>query len=215
MAKTKISKTALNIRSINNYIQTVARVFGTGSAEYQAATVPLKQFDIRDKKVNGQAIVQIKNTAANRKKHQTIRAIKNRRKPVQILKRHYKKQKQAFLENIPSIERGEQAKDFYRWYAELRKEFEDVRDEVYALNEALIKIGMNADWSTSMWKDSGYRANLWEKVYDNGGSKYATYNDFMSWLKSVDDTDVDENTGESYEYNNDDYADYDMGLDYD
>lgn len=211
----KISKTALNIRSINSYIQTVAKVFGTGSAEYQAATVPLKQFDIRDKHVNGQTIVQIKNTAENRKKHQTIRAIKNRRKPVQILKRRYEKQKKAYLQNIPSIERGEKAKDFYRWLAELRKEFDDVRDEVYTLNEALEKIGMAQDWTKPMWKDSGYRANLWEKVYDNGGSKYATYSDFMSWLNNVDDVSTDENTGESYEYDNDDYAEYDMGLDYD
>ena len=214
MAK-KISKTALNIRSINSYIQTVARVFGTGSAEYQAATVPLKQFDIRDKHVNGQTIVQIKNTAENRKKHQTIRAIKNRRKPVQILKRRYEKQKKTYLQNIPLIERGEKAKDFYRWLAELRKEFDDVRDEVYTLNEALEKIGMAQDWTKPMWKDSGYRANLWEKVYDNGGNKYATYKDFMSWLNNVDDVSTDENTGESYEYDNDDYADYDMGLDYD
>lgn len=211
----KISKTALNIRSINSYIQTVAKVFGTGSAEYQAATVPLKQFDIRDKHVNGQTIVQIKNTAENRKKHQTIRAIKNRRKPVRILKRRYEKQKKAYLQNIPSIERGEKAKDFYRWLAELRKEFDDVRDEVYTLNEALEKIGMAQDWTKPMWKDSGYRANLWEKVYDNGGNKYATYKDFMSWLNNVDDVSTDENTGESYEYKNDDYADYDMGLDYD
>lgn len=210
MAK-KLSRTALNIRSINSYIQTVARVFGTGSAEYQAAVVPLKQFDIRDKHVNGQTIVQIKNTATNRKKHQTIRAIRNRRKPVQILKRRYEKQKKAYLQNIPSIERGEKAKDFYRWLAELRKEFDDVRDEVYTLNEALEKIGMAQDWTKTMWKDSGYRANLWEKVYDNGGNKYATYKDFMSWLNNVDDV----STGESYEYNNDDYAEYEMGLDYD
>lgn len=214
MAK-KLSRTALNIRSINSYIQTVAKVFGTGSAEYQAATVPLKHFDIRDKHVNGQTIVQIKNTAENRKKHQTIRAIKNRRKPVQILKRRYEKQKKAYLQNIPSIERGEKAKDFYRWSAELRKEFDDVRDEVYTLNEALEKIGMAQDWTKPMWKDSGYRANLWEKVYNNGGNKYATYKDFMSWLNNVDDVSTDENTGESYEYDNDDYAEYDMGLDYD
>lgn len=211
----KLSKTALNIRSINSYIQTVARVFGTGSAEYQAATVPLKQFDIRDKHVNGQTILQIKNTAENRKKHQTIRAIKNRRKPVQILKRRYEKQKKTYLQNIPSIERGEKAKDFYRWLAELRKEFDDVRDEVYTLNEALEKIGMAQDWTKPMWKDSGYRSNLWEKVYDNGGNKYATYKDFMSWLNNVDDVSTDENTGESYEYGNDDFDAYDMGLDYD
>lgn len=214
MAK-KLSRTALNIRSINSYIQTVARIFGTGSAEYQAATVPLKQFNIRDKHVNGQTIVQIKNTAENRKKHQTIRAIKNRRKPAQILKRRYEKQKKAYLQNIPSIERGEKAKDFYRWLAELRKEFDDVREEVYTLNEALEKIGLPQDWTKPMWKDSGYRANLWEKVYDNGGNKYATYKDFMSWLNTVDDVSTDENTGESYEYGNDDYADYDIGLDYD
>ena len=213
MAKTKISKTALNIRSINSYIQTVAHVFGTGSAEYQAATVPLKQFDIRDKHVNGQTIVQIKNTAENRKKHQTIRAIKNRRKPVQILKRRYEKQKKTYLQNIPSIERGEKAKDFYRWLAELRKEFDDVRNEVYTLNVSLGKIGMAQDWTKPMWKDSGYRANLWEKVYDNGGNKYATYSDFMSWLNNVDDTDVDNETGENYNYSNDDYDPYDMEFD--
>lgn len=208
----KLSKTALNIRSINSYIQTVARVFGTGSAEYQAATVPLKQFDIRDKHVNGQTIVQIKNTAENRKKHQTIRAIKNRRKPVQILKRRYEKQKKTFLQNIPSIERGEKAKEFYRWYAEISREFDDLWDEIYNnLDPSCGLFGITLD-KHQAFIDETYRMDKWETVYEKGGKNYTNLDDFFANFEPVNGNGVDENTGENMTFTNDDY---DMDMEFD
>lgn len=213
MAKTKISKTALNIRSINSYIQTVARVFGTGSAEYEAAVAPLRQFDIRDKKVNGKTIVQIKNTATNRKKHQTIRAIRNRRKPVQILKRRYEKKKKAFLQNTPSIERGEQAKQFFRWYAELSKEFDDLWDEIYNyLEPSCDLVGISLD-KAHAFKDSAYRMDRWEQVYEKGGKNYTNFDDFFSNFTDDVINGFDAETGENYNYSNDDFDPYDMEFD--
>jgi len=216
----KLSKTALNIRSINSYIQTVARVFGTGSAEYQAATVPLKQFDIRDKHVNGQTIVQIKNTAENRKKHQTIRAIKNRRKPVNILKRPYvKAMKEA--QKKENIKNKNIAGGFTRWYAELQKTFEDLSAEVYALAEALEKLGLpELDWSRA-WRDNVYRASEWETVFNNGGNEVEPNSEkFQEWVDNIPDVEetpdgvkVDPNTGEVVEFDNSDYDNYDMGFD--
>lgn len=217
MAK-KPSKTALNIRSINSYIQTIANTFGVNSAEYQSATVPLKQFDIRDKTVNGQIIVQIKNTAANRKKHQTIRAIRNKRKPVQILKRKYDRMRQAQTATLPSIERGEQAKDFYRWYAEMSKRFSDLENEIYGnggLANSLGAIGQTPSSSEihAMFKDNSYRMEQWEHVYDNGGKNYTNMEHFID---SVDDTildGIDVSTGEDMTFTNADYTDTDMEFD--
>lgn len=207
----KITKTALNIRSINSYIQTVARVFGTGSAEYQAATVPLKQFNIRDKHVNGQTIVQIKNTAENRKKHQTITAIKNRRKPVQILKRRYEKQKKAYLQNIPSIERGEKAKEFFRWYAEISHEFDGLWNEIYNnLAPSCGLVGITLDIHQA-FIDNTYRMDKWEAVYERDGKNYTNLGGFFENSEPLNESGVDEYTGENMTFTN---GDYDMDMEF-
>lgn len=213
----KASKTALNIRSINSYITNIAKIFGTNSAEYEAATIPLKQFDIRDKIVNGQRVVQIKNTAANRRKHQTIRSIRKNRKPIQILKRRLAKEAKKTLQTLPSIDKGEQAKNFYRWYATMKKEFIDLTSEIYALAEALEKIGETLDFTGGRpWKDADYRMDMWERVYNAVGDITPTYNDFTEWLNNSEDINADgvnTETGENVTFTNSDYEAYDMELD--
>lgn len=207
----KISKTALNIRSINSYIQTVAKLFGTNSAEYEAATIPLKGFATRDKYVNGQAVIQLQNSKANRKKHQAIRAIKNKRKPVSVLKRKYEKKRREYQERMKKENLTFDDGAFYRWYAELSKQFSDLIDEIYGsggLVNALGAMGDNPSDSEihAMFKDESYRSSQWERVFNAGGMNYTDMNDFIN---SMDDdlinNNIDVNTGENMTFTNDDY----------
>lgn len=217
MAK-KMSKTALNIDSINRYIQTVANLFGTNSAEYEAATIPLKGFATRDKFVNGQAVIQLQNSKANRKKHQAIRAIKNKRKPVSVLKRKYEKKRREYQEQAKNAGVNFDDGAFYRWYAELEKQFSDLISEIYGSNglvNALGAMGENPSDSEihAMFKDESYRSSQWERVYNAGGMNYTDMGDFIN---SMDDdlinSDVDINTGENMTFTNDDY---DMDMEFD
>lgn len=215
----KLSKTALNIDSINSYIQTVANLFGTNSAEYEAATIPLKGFATRDKFVNGQAIIQLQNSKANRKKHQAIRAIKNKRKPVSVLKRKYEKKRREYQEQMQKANMTFDDGAFYRWYAELSKQFSDLIDEIYGsggLVNALGAIGENPSDSEihAMFKDESYRSSQWERVFNAGGMNYT---DMSSFIDSMDNdlvnNGVDINTGENMTFTNDDYTDTEMEFD--
>lgn len=215
----KISKTALNIDSINRYIQTVANLFGTNSAEYEAATIPLKGFATRDKFVNGQAVIQLQNSKANRKKHQAIRAIKNKRKPVSVLKRKYEKKRREYQEQAKNAGIKFDEGAFYRWYAELSKQFSDLIDEIYGsggLVNSLGAMGENPSDSEihAMFKDESYRSSQWERVYNAGGMNYTNMSDFIN---SMDDdlinNGVDTNTGENMTFTNDDYTGTDMEFD--
>ena len=86
--KSKRTATAKNIDDINRYLQNIADIWSIYSNEYEKATAKVKDFDIRTNK-NG--VIQIKNTKANRKKHQKIRAIKNTTKNKNIIQKNYKK----------------------------------------------------------------------------------------------------------------------------
>lgn len=209
----KISKTALNIDSINRYIQTVANLFGTNSAEYEAATIPLKGFATRDKYVNGQAVIQLQNNKANRKKHQSIRAIKNKRKPVSVLKRKYEKKRREYQEQAKKA--GVKFDDgaFYRWYAEISRKFDGLWDEVYNyLAPSCDLVGIEFD-KHHAFVDEIYRMDKWETVYDKGAKNYTNLDDFFDNFETVNNDGVDENTGENMTFTNDDYTDTEMEFD--
>ncbi len=212
----KVSATQRNIDSINRYIQTVANLFGTNSAEYEAATIPLKGFATRDKYVNGQAVIQLQNSKANRKKHQAIRAIKNKRKPVTVLKRKYEKKRREYQEQAKKAGVNFDDGTFYRWYAELSKQFSDLIDEIYGsggLVNSLGTIGENPSDSEihAMFKDESYRSSQWERVFNAGGMNYTNMNDFINDMDDdLINNGVDINTGENMTFTNDDYTDTDM-----
>lgn len=208
----KISKTALNIRSINSYIQTVARLFGANSAEYEAVTIPLKGFAIRDIYVNGQSVIQLRNTKENRKKHQSIRAIKNKRKPAAVLKRKYEKKRREYQSQMQKANLHFDAGAFYKWYAEIRHEFDGLWDEIYNyLDPSCDLVGIDLDKHQAFANES-YRMNRWETVYEKGGKNYVNLDDFFSNFESVNESGVDESSGENMTFTNGDY-DIDMGFD--
>ena len=212
MAKKKTA-TQRNIDSINRYIQTVANLFGTNSAEYEAATISLKGFATRDKFVNGQAVIQLQNTKANRKKHQAIRAIKNKRKPVSVLKRKYEKKRREYQERAKKAGQTFDDGAFYRWYAEISHEFDSLWDEIYNyLNPACDLVGTDLDMHQA-FIDTGYRMGKWETVFEKGAKNYTNLDDFFSNFESVNNDGVDVSTGENMTFTNDDYTDTEMEFD--
>ncbi len=209
----KVSATQRNIDSINRYIQTVANLFGTNSAEYEAATIPLKGFATRDKFVNGQAVIQLQNSKANRKKHQAIRAMRNKQKPVSVLKRKYEKKRREYQERAKKAGMDFDDRAFYRWYAEISHEFDGLWDEIYNyLDPSCDLVGIDLDIHQAFVNEA-YRMNKWETVFEKGAKNYTNLDDFFSNFESVNNDGVDENTGENMTFTNDDYTDTEMEFD--
>jgi len=114
----KQSASARNIAAINRNVQTIAKTFGTSSQQYNAATLDLYKFDVR---MNKNGVIQIKNNAANRAKHQALRARRNKNiKPYklqrmkkqaeQALKKYNKRAKDK-IQSIPEFEQRQQELD--------------------------------------------------------------------------------------------------------
>lgn len=115
--KHKKSATAKNIDAINRYLQNVADIWTIYSNEYENATAKVKDFDIRTNK-NG--VIQIKNTKANRKKHQKIRALKNTIKSKNIIQRNYNKRTKGLTKkDIKAIKTFED--DYSNAYKKLKE----------------------------------------------------------------------------------------------
>lgn len=114
----KPTASARNIAAINRNVQTIAKTFGTSSQQYNAATVDLYKFDVR---MNKNGVIQIKNNAANRTKHQALRARRNKniksyqlqrmkKQAEQALKRYNKRAKDK-IKSIPEFEQRQQELD--------------------------------------------------------------------------------------------------------
>ena len=114
----KITASARNIAAINRNVQTIAKTFGTSSQQYNAATADLYKFDVR---MNKNGVIQIKNNAANRAKHQALRARRNKNiKPYQLQRmkkqaeqalKKYNKRAKDKIQSIPEFEQRQQELD--------------------------------------------------------------------------------------------------------
>lgn len=153
MAK-KTSATAKNIAAINRNIQTIADIFGIYSTQYNKAIADIFQFDVRE---NNKGVIQIRNTKANRAKHQKIRArrAKNikpyviqrmKRQSEQALKKYNKRAK----DNIDSIAEFEQRQQ------ELDAMIDSVYDDARIVEDML---GIEVD-RHRMFVDYNYRLKV-------------------------------------------------------
>lgn len=114
----KPTASARNIAAINRNVQTIAKTFGTSSQQYNAATADLYKFDVR---MNKNGVIQIKNNAANRAKHQALRARRNKNiKPYQLQRmkkqaeqalKKYNKRAKDKIQSIPEFEQRQQELD--------------------------------------------------------------------------------------------------------
>ncbi len=159
----KPSRTQLNIKAINSYINKIGAMFGTISKQYEKIVNEIADFDIY---TNKKGYINIRDTKENRKKHQKIRAINKRKTPFFILKRKAKKAKQTAI-NIGLVdeeEAEEKGSSFDAWYNEILSTFVDLQDEVYNLGKACEHYGIDFDQYTA-FRNSSYRLSKWQQVY--------------------------------------------------
>lgn len=209
----KPTRTQKTITNINRYIKNVARTFGTSSKEYQQIVQQLHGKELKLNDTNG--VITIQNTKENRRKHRTIRAIANKRTSMRILKRPYEKIRKEINKKTANIIRGERIRNFYQWYGKLKKELADLITEVYTLEEACEKDGISFEVYKA-FKDDIYRIGKWEEFYNKSGQNIEPSKSALDeWLSEVDDSDIDENTGENYNFDNEYYEGFESGVEYD
>lgn len=193
----KPSRTQLNIKAINSYINKIGAMFGTVSKQYEKIVNQIADFDIY---TNNKGYINIRDTKENRKKHQKIRAINKRKTPFFILKRKAKKAKQTAI-NIGLISEEEadaKGDAFDRWYSEIVSSFTDLVDELYVLKDACETNGIDIDLQTA-FKNESYRRSKWEAVYEAMREETTTEfkNDYGQTFNPF--------TGEVYEASSDDF----------
>lgn len=163
MAK-KTSATAKNIAAINRNIQTIADIFGIYSTQYNKAIADIFQFDVRENK-NG--VIQIRNTKANRAKHQKIRARRAKNIKPHVIQRMKRQSEQALKkynkrakDNIDSIAEFEQRQQ------ELDTLIDSVYDDAKIVEDML---GIEVD-RHRMFVDYNYRMKV--RAMSENASKY-------------------------------------------
>lgn len=150
----KTSATAKNIAAINRNIQTIADIFGIYSSQYNKAIADIFQFDVRENK-NG--VIQIRNTKANRAKHQKIRARRAKNIKPHVIQRMKRQSEQALKkynkrakDNIDSIAEFEQRQQ------ELDTLIDSVYDDARIVEDML---GIEVD-RHRMFVDYNYRMKV-------------------------------------------------------
>lgn len=211
MARARPTKTQKTVNNINRYIKRIAQTFGQFSEEYEQVTRELHGhgFELRTDK---SGVIQLANTKSNRRQHQTIRAIKNRQKPINILARKYRN-----LPPPPTAEGETQSRSFIQWYAESMKDFKDLYDEVYnylipSCDELGISHGNTIDYIIS----ESARREKWEQVFESGARDYESAKEFLKDIiekrkQSVNSMYEDTRTGEVVTQTNEDFEDFAQG----
>lgn len=193
----KPSRTQLNIKAINSYINKIGAMFGTVSKQYEKIVNQIADFEIY---TNNKGYINIRDTKENRKKHQKIRAINKRKTPFFILKRKAKKAKQTAISiGLISEEEADAKGDaFDRWYNEMTASFSDLIEEIYSLKRACDEYGIDLDVNTAFKSDS-YRKSKWNEVYN------AMKDDTISDFRNDNNETYNPFSGEVYEASSDDF----------
>lgn len=209
----KRTATQKHIDNINSYIKKVGSFFGTNSPEYRAITNQLTAFDTVNYKNSD--VIQIRNTKANRKQHQKIRALDKNKPSFARQKRRYQK----IIDDLknggvdtPDIDRPETggigAPDtpdidrpvisFEDWFNGWRQTWNDA--EQYEIAELANQLGVPFDYN-EWYADYGYREQIRHDLYN------AWLDDIVNEINGTDTVDeftVDSDSGEMFDYNNDD-----------
>lgn len=190
--KRKSTPTQRNIAAINRYVSKIADTFGTVSRQYEEATAALYQFDIR---TNKHGVIQVRNTAANRKKHSTIRSIKNRRPKVQRLVKESEKAMEKYNAKVRKKEKFTSIKAFEK----AQKETEDKKDAVYDLEKIANALGIEYSIYNAFREDGYYddkRLEITQALYDQQGVENVSRETILNITPDGDVQVLDKETGE-------------------
>lgn len=168
--KKKTSVTQKNIDKINRNLRSIAKTFGKTSKAYEEAATKayLSGLDIYDRLVDGEYVIQIKNTAKNRKYHQKISNLAKSRKSIATLKRKYMPkdyEDPIFDHDAADASDSEPTETFEQWYSRISSEIFDFLDELYALMDSLDFLEIPYD-ENMVRLSPDYRESMWEQVFN-------------------------------------------------
>lgn len=150
----KQTATQKNIAAINRNIQTVAKTFGTSSQQYNKAVADLYKFDVYTNK-NG--VIQLRNNAANRAKHQAIRARKTKNIKPHVMARMKKRAQKALADyNKRAKDHINSIQDFEERQQELDALTDSIYDDAQIVENML---GIEVD-RHRMYVDNAYRDKI-------------------------------------------------------
>ena len=202
----KRTATQRHIDNINSYIDKVGSYFGVESPEYNKILATIHNAGLSTYQ-SSKGNVKVKNTKANRKKHQKIRSIDKNKPSFVRQKRRYEKEKAKIreamgIDGVEDIENngggGRPVMSFDDWYNGWRETWED--KEQYETANLAKSLGVPFDRDT-WYADYAYREQI----------KHDLYN---AWIKNIVDEvnenqnlnpdigNVDESTGENIVFGN-------------
>lgn len=208
----KRTATQKNIDNINSYINKVGSFFGKNSPEYRNITNKLTPFETYE---NKKGFTVIANNKANRKLHQKIRALNNNKPSFARQKRRYQKEVDRLRKEFePQIEEpqiedisgggsggsggGAPAIDFDTWFSNWRQTWGDA--EQYEVAELANQLGVPFDYN-QWYADYAYREQMRHDLYNAWLGDIANE---VNDTDTVDEFTVDSDSGEMFDYNNDD-----------
>lgn len=202
----KRTATQRHIDNINRYIDKVGSYFGTESPEYNKILATIHNAGLSTYQ-SSKDIVKVKNTKANRKKHQKIRSIDKNKPSFARQKKNYEKEKKKIREamGIDGIGDdggisggGKPVISFDDWYNGWRETWED--KEQYETADLAKKLGVPFDRDT-WYVDYAYREQIKHDLYNAWISNIV---DEVNANKNLnpDVGNVDESTGENIVFGN-------------
>ena len=200
----KRTATQRHIDNINSYIDKVGRYFGAESPEYNKILATIHNAGLSTYQ-SSKGNVKVKNTKANRKKHQKIRSIDVNKPSFARQKKRYEKEKAKIRETVGIDDIGDVINSggkvvmsFDDWYNGWRKTWDD--KEQYETADLAKNLGVPFD-RDSWYSDYAYREQI----------KHDLYN---AWIINIvaevnvnknlnpDVGNVDESTGENIVFGN-------------
>lgn len=211
MKMPKRTATQRHIDNINSYIDKVGHYFGTESPEYNQILAIIHNAGLSTYQ-SSEGIVKVKNTKANRKKHQKIRSIDKNKPSFARQKRRYEKEKKKIRDDIGingiddiggglgdgGTGGGNPVISFDDWYNGWRETWEE--QEQYETANLAESLGVPFDKDT-WYSDYTYREQIKHDLYNAWISDIANEANENQNL-NPDVGNIDETTGENIVFGN-------------
>lgn len=188
------AKQAINV--INRRAETLSKLFGAHSNEFEQFSTDMANYDIY---TNNKGILQIRNTAENRKSYRQLTAFAKRvqKTNVKVLERKAKKQREEWEQEFQgesTYSQDDMLRD-YNVYQEWLKQFDNYFESCYALAVLDGYSGKAAyDYAEFLYNDADAYVTEWNFYYDHGefDSLKAKYEEQQFYRENV----IDPETGE-------------------
>lgn len=199
----KRTATQKHIDNINSYIDKVGHYFGTESPEYNQILATIHNAGLLTYQ-SSKGIIKVKNTKANRKKHQKIRSIDKNKPSFARQKRRYEKEKKKIRDHIGidgigddgGIGGGKTVISFDDWYDGWRQTWDE--EEQYEV--AKLTDDLNVPFDYERWyEDYAYREQIRHDLYNAWISNIV---DEVNENLNPDVGNIDETTGENIVFGN-------------